>query len=156
MEMGLFDEVGDAVRGLMAPDFGTVRFRAHRYGVKLWFDSDAPPREHYEAQVIGAKEIPDANVLAIEIGFHSEHSKAEDNEATLERLLRRERSWRKVLGEDAVAGPFLGRADRWRRLSETWPDPDLSDEDLCMEVALRVTEYMSALEPVLRSGDARR
>jgi hypothetical protein len=152
MEMGLFDEIGDAVRGLMAPDLGIVRFRAHRYGVKLWFDSDVAPREHYEAQVIGAKEVPDAKVLAIEIGFHSEHSKAEDNEATLEKLLRRERAWRKVLGEDAVAGPFLGRADQWRRLSETWPDPDLSDEDLCMEVALRVTEYMGALEPVLRSG----
>jgi hypothetical protein len=152
MEMGLFDEIGEAVRGLMPPDLGIVRFRAHRYGVKLWFDSEAAPREHYEAQVIGAKEVPDATVLAIEIGFHSEHSQAEENEATLEKLLRRERAWRKVLGEEAVAGPFLGRPDQWRRLSETWPDPDLSDEDLCMEVALRVTEYMGALEPVLRSS----
>ncbi|MEY2433033.1 MAG: hypothetical protein QOC92_2758 [Acidimicrobiaceae bacterium] len=156
MELGLFDEIGEAVRGLTAPDLGIVRFRAHRYGVKLWFDSDAPPREHYEAQVIGAKEVRDAKVLAIEIGFHSEHSQTKDNEATLEKLMRRERTWRKVLGEDAVAGPFLGRADQWRRLSETWPDPDLSDEDLCMEVALRVTEYMGALEPVLRSGGSGR
>jgi hypothetical protein len=156
MELGLFDEVGEAVRGLMAPDLGVVRFRAHRYGVKLWFDSDHPPREHYEAQVIGARHVPDATVLAIEVGFHSEHSKAAANDATLEKLMRRERSWRKVLGKDAVAGPFLGRADQWRRVSETWPDPDLSDEDLCMEVALRVTEYMSALEPVLRSNGAKR
>jgi hypothetical protein len=156
MELGLFDEIGEAVRGLMPADLGVVRFRAHRYGVKLWFESDAPPREHYEAQVIGAKDVPDATVLAIEIGFHSEHSQAEHNEATLERLLRRERAWRKVLGAEAVAGPFLGRAVQWRRLSETWPDPDLSDEDLCMEVAFRVTDYMSALEPVLRSGGGER
>ena len=156
MELGLFDEIGEAVRGLMPPDLGVVRFKAHRYGVKLWFDSDAAPREHYEAQVIGAKDVPDATVLAIEVGFHTEHSKAAENEAVLERLLRRERAWRKVLGEEAVAGPFLGRADHWRRVSETWPDPDLGDNDLCMEVALRVTEYMTALEPALRSTGARR
>ena len=140
----------------MPPDLGLVRFKAHRYGVKLWFDSDAAPREHYEAQVIGAKDVPDATVLALEVGFHSEHSQEKDNDATLDRLMQRERAWRKVLGKDAVAGPFLGRADHWRRISETWPDPDLSDDDLCMEVALRVTEYMTAIEPVLRSTGARR
>jgi hypothetical protein len=156
MELGLFDEVGEAVRGLIPPDLGTVRFKAHRYGVKLWFDTDAAPREHYEAQVIGARHVPDATVLAIEVGFHSEHSKVQENEAVLSRLLERERAWRKVLGKDAVAGPFLGRADQWRRVSETWPDPDLSDNALCMEVALRVTEYMTALEPALRSGERKR
>lgn len=156
MELGLFDEIGEAVRGLMPPDLGVVRFKAHRYGVKLWFDTDAAPREHYEAQVIGAQDVPDATVLAVEVGFHSEHSKVDQNDAVLERLRKRERAWRKVLGEEAVAGPFLGRAANWRRISETWPDPDLSDEDLCMEIALRVTEYMSALEPVLRSSGGER
>jgi hypothetical protein len=152
VELGLFDEIGEAVRGLMPPDLGVVRFKAHRYGVKLWFDTDAAPREHYEAQVVGAKHVPDATVLALEVGFHSEHSKVAENEAVLAQLLKRERTWRTILGADAVAGPFLGRADQWRRLSETWPDPDLSDDDLCMEVALRVTEYMTALEPALRSS----
>jgi hypothetical protein len=151
MELGLFDEVGEAVRGLMPAEMGVVKFKAHRYGVKLWFDSDVAPREHYEAQVIGAKYVPDATTLALEVGFHSEHPKAEENAAVLERLVGRERAWRKVLGRDSVAGPFLGR-DQWRRLSETWPDPDLSDEDLCMDVALRVTDYMNALEPVLRAS----
>ncbi|MEY2404645.1 MAG: hypothetical protein QOD38_2196, partial [Acidimicrobiaceae bacterium] len=121
-----------------------------------WFDTDAAPREHYEAQVIGAKHVPDATMLALEVGFHSEHSKVAENEAVLGKLLERERTWRKVLGDDAVPGPFLGRADNWRRVSETWPDPDLSDEDLCMEVALRVTDYMTALEPLLRSNRAKR
>jgi hypothetical protein len=152
VELGLFDEIGDAVRGLMPPDLGVVRFKAHRYGVKLWFDTDAPPREHYEAQVIGARDVPDANVLALEVGFHSEHSKAEENQAVVDRLMKRERAWRKILGDDAVVGPFLGRAQNWRRVSETWPDPDLGDDDLCMEVALRVTDYMNALEPALRSS----
>jgi hypothetical protein len=138
---------------LMSPDLGLVRFKAHRYGVKLWFNSDAAPREHYEAQVVGAKHVPDATVLALEVGFHAEHSKAQENDAVLDRLRASERSWRKILGADAVAGPFLGRPDQWRRVSETWPDPDLGDDDLCMEVALRVTEYMTALEPALRADD---
>jgi hypothetical protein len=150
VEIGLFDEVGEAVRGLTPSSLGTVRYRAHRYGVKLWFDTDTAPREHYEAQVIGAKHVADATVLALEVGFHAEHPKAEDNDATLDKLTAHERVWRKVLGADAVAGPFLGRADRWRRVSETWADPDLSDDDLAMEIALRLTDYMTALEPLLR------
>lgn len=151
MELGLFDEVGEAVRGLMPPDLGLVRFRAHRYGVKLWFDTDQAPREHYEAQVIGAKHVADAKVLALEVGFHSEHSKVAENDATMDRLMRKERAWRKAIGRDATAGPFLGRADHWRRVSETWPDPDLSDAEIVMEIALRLTDYMNALEPVLRA-----
>ena len=146
----MFDEVGEAVRGLVPAKLGTVRYRAHRYGVKLWFDADAAPREHYEAQVVGAKHVPEATVLALEIGFHAEHPKVEDNDAALERAATGERAWRKVLGADAVAGAFLGRADRWRRLSETWPDPDLDDDDLIMEIALRLTDYMTTLEPPLR------
>ena len=156
MELGLFDEVGEAVRGLMDPALGVVRFRAHRYGVKLWFDSDSAPREHYEAQVIGPKHVPGAKVLALEIGFHSEHPKLAENEAILERLATREKTWRKAIGDDATAGPFLGRADTWRRVSETWPDPDLSDDEIVMDVALRLTDYMTALEPVLRSSGGRR
>jgi hypothetical protein len=152
MEIGLFDEVGEAVRGLLPPELGLVRFRAHRYGVKLWFDTDAPPREHYEAQVIGAKHVPDATTLALEVGFHAEHPKVGDNDATIQRLAKRERSWRKVVGADAVAGPFLGRADQWRRVSETWPDPNLDDDELVMQIAVRLTEYMTALEPALREG----
>jgi hypothetical protein len=156
VEIGLFDEVGEAVRGLAPSSLGTVRYRAQRYGVKLWFDTDAAPKEHYEAQVIGAKHVADATMLALEVGFHAEHPKAEENDATLDKLAAKERTWRKVLGADAIAGPFLGRADRWRRVSETWADPDLSDDDLAMEIALRLTDYMTALEPVLRPKARRR
>ena len=151
MELGLFEEVGEAVRGLVPSKLGIVRFKAHRYGVKLWFDTDTAPREHYEAQVIGAKHVPDATVLALEVGFHAEHPALADNDAALERLAKRAKSWRKVVGDDAVAGPFLGRADRWRRVSETWPDPDLGDEMLVIELATRLTDYITALEPVRRT-----
>ena len=156
MELGLFDEVGEAVRGLMDPKLGVVHFRAHRYGVKLWFDTDSAPREHYEAQVIGARLVEDAKVLALEVGFHSEHPKLTENEATLAKLVAHERTWRKTIGKDAVVGPFLGRPDAWMRLSETWPDPDLSDDDMVMDVALRLNDYMTALEPLLRSKGGRR
>ena len=150
MEIGLFDEVGDALRGVLPPDLGELRMRVHRYGIKVWFDTEKPPREHYEAQVIGARHVEGATVLALEIGFHAEHSKVADNDAVLDRLLRAESRWRKVVGKEAVAGPFLGRADVWRRVSETWPDPDLGEDDLGIELALRLRDYVTALEPVRR------
>ena len=107
--------------------------------------SNEPAKEHYEAQVIGARYVPEATTLALEIGFHSENPWAEDNERILDRLLGEERRWRKALGPGPVGGPFLGR-DSWRRLSETWVDPDLSDPDLAVEVGTRLYEYIAALE----------
>ena len=143
--------VADAVRAMVPPELGPVRCRWHRYGLKAWFGSDAPGREHYEAQVINARDVPDAEVLAIEVGFHAEHPKPADNAATLAVLTGAEKQWRRQLGPDAIAGPFLGRRDDWARVSETWPDPDLGDEELGFELAARLTDYMTALEPVRRS-----
>src|SRR5215831_3717731 len=133
MEDELFNEAADVLRSLLPPKLGGARMRARRYGVKVWFGTSDPAREHYEAQVLGARHVPEATVLAMEVGFHSEHPKVEDNEHTLDALVRRERRWRKALGPDVVCGPFLGR-DSWRRLSETWLDPDLSDPDLAVEI----------------------
>ena len=152
VEIGLFDEVGDALRGMVPRELGTLHQRAQRYGIKVWFDSEKPTREHYEAQVIGAKHVEAATVLAIEVGFHAEHTKPAENEAVLARLLAAEARWRPVLGDDAVAGPFLGRADSWRRVSATWPDPDLGEDDLAVELALRLLDYVTAIEPVLRGS----
>jgi len=152
VELGLFDEVAEALRGLLPAELGEVRSRPRPYGVKVWFGPVAPPREHYEAQVIGAGPVQDATVLALEIGFHAEHPRAVDNEVVIGRLLEREDRWRKDLGEVAVAGAFLGRADHWARVSETWPDPDLSEPDLGFEIAVRLVDYITALEP-LRRGD---
>jgi hypothetical protein len=149
MEDGPFNEAGDVLRSLLPHGLDDARIRARRYGIKVWFGTSDPAKEHYEAQVIGARHVPDATVLALEVGFHSEHPKAEDNERTLAALLETEGRWRKALGPDAVGGPFLGR-DSWRRLSETWLDPDLSDPDLAVEVGTRLYEYIAALEPLLR------
>jgi hypothetical protein len=151
VEQSLFEEVADVVVGLVPGDLGTVRSRARRFGIKVWFGPAAPPKEHYEAQVIGADAVDGAMVLALEVGFHAEHPRASDNDAVIGRLLGAERRWRRVIGTEAVAGPFLGRPDVWRRISETWPDPDLSDADIALELGARLTDYITALEPLRRA-----
>jgi len=66
-------------------------------------------------------------------------------------LLAHEKRWRRGVGKEAQVGEFLGRRDNWRRVSETWPDPDLSDGELVIELATRMTDYITALEPVRRA-----
>ena len=150
MELTLFDEVAYALRGMAPAELGELRLRAHRYGIKVWFGPATPPREHYEAQVIGPDNDEMARVLALEVGFHSEYAKTADNDAVIAHLRASEKRWRRVIGRAAVAGPFLGRPDVWRRVSETWPDPDLGDAELVVEVAARLTDYVTAFEPLLR------
>ena len=151
MDLQLFDEVGEVLRGLLPEELGPVRTKHHRYGIKVWFGPATPTREHYEAQVIGAKHVPEASVLAIEVGFHAEHRDPAENERAVARVLAGEKRWRKVLGAEAVAGPFIDDRHGWRRVSETWADPDLGDPGLAMELAARLTDYVTALEP-LRGG----
>jgi hypothetical protein len=95
-----------------------------------------------------------ARHLVIEVGLHAEHPNESDNQAELERLLVRERRWRKIVGKEPECGPFLGRAAHWRRISETWADPDLGDSELPFEIAARLTDYVTALEPVRRDRAA--
>jgi hypothetical protein len=148
MELALFEGVAEACRSLVPPELGRLQLRPRSYGLKAWFGPNDAPRAHYEVQVVGAKLVPDAEYLAIEIGFHLEHRTLEENDAELTALLAGESKWRKQLGEDAVAGPFIGRPEDWRRISETWPDPDLGDPDLALDLALRLTDYVSAIEPL--------
>jgi hypothetical protein len=150
MDLMLFDEVAETMRALVPVELGPVRVRVRRYGIKVWFGTEQPPREHYEAQVIGARHVDGATVLAVEIGFHCENRDKAANDQVIAHLLAAEPTWRPVLGDEAVAGPFLGRPDDWRRLSETWADPDLGDPDLGMEMGTRLTDYLTALEPVRR------
>jgi hypothetical protein len=147
MEVSLFDEVADALRGMVPPALGSLQLRPRRYGIKVWFGGEAAPREHYEAQVIGPASVPEANVLALEVGFHAEHPKPVDSDAAIGRLMARESRWRRALGPEAEAGAFLGRQQAWRRVSETWADPDLADPGLAVEIAARLTDYVTALEP---------
>ena len=144
----MFDEVAQALRGLLPSELGVLQMKAHRYGIKVWFGPVKATREHYEAQVIGAKHVPEATVLAIEVGFHAENRDPAENEQALARLTAREKTWRKALGPEAVAAPFIDDRHGWQRLSEVWPDPDLGDPDLAIEVATRLTDYITMLEPL--------
>lgn len=148
MDLPLFDMVAEAVRGLMPSELSEFRHRAGRSGIKIWFGPVKPPREHYEAQLISPDGVDGATAIALEIGFHAEHPNVADNDAAIGVLVDSEPRWRPALGDEAVVGPFLGRADVWRRVSETWPDPDLGDEDLAVEVAMRLTDYIATLEPL--------
>ncbi len=151
MESRLFDDVADAVRGLCPDELGTVHHRAHRYGIKVWFGAENAAKEHYEAQVVGARDVPEARTLALEVGFHSEHPKEPDNEAVVARLRADERTWRRELGKEPEIAPFLGRATHWRRVSETWLDPDLGEPGIAFEIASRIVDYIIVIEPRRRS-----
>jgi hypothetical protein len=151
VELGFFDEVAEAVRGLTAGGRGNMHQQARRWGLKAWFGAERPTREHYEAQLIAPDGVAGATVSALEIGFHAEHPDAEENEAAIARLMAGQDRWREALGGDAVVGAFLGRFPDWRRVSEAWPDPDLDDPELPVQVALRLTDYIDALEPLRRS-----
>lgn len=153
VELEVFDQVADAVRALVPAELGALRTAPRRWGIKVWFDAEDCPREHYEAQVVGARHVPEAEVLAVEVGFHAEHPKPADNAAAMAPLLAATAGWREALGPQAVAGDFLGRSG-WQRLSETWADPDLSDPEACFEIADCLASYITALEP-LRSPTRR-
>ena len=147
MELPLFEQVADAVRSLAPEELGAIRYRTHRRGIKVWFDTVKPGREHYEAQVVARRHVDGLDGSALEIGFHAEHPDADRNDAVLAGLTAREGEWRQVLGAEAETGPFLG-ADNWRRVSEAWLEPDLDDPELAFEVASRLVDYIEALEPL--------
>jgi hypothetical protein len=148
VEQHVFDEAAQALRGLVPEELGALQMKAHRYGIKVWFGPVKATREHYEAQVISAKHVPGATVLAIEVGFHAENRDPAENERALATLAGHEKRWRKVLGADTVAGPFIDDRHGWQRVSETWLDPDLGEPDLGFELAARLTDYITTLEPL--------
>jgi hypothetical protein len=150
MDMSVFDDVADALNAMVPRQLGRLRYRVRRFGIKVWFDDETPPREHYEAQVVNPDHLEVASVAALEVGFHAEHIREADNDAVIALLLGAESHWRPQLGSEARAGAFLGRSS-WRRLSETWPDPDLDAVDLAFEVAARLTDYITAIESVRRT-----
>jgi hypothetical protein len=143
MERTFFHQVQDVFEGFAIDAAGTLHTSAHKRGVKVWYD-DAT-REHYEAQLVRVE----GDVL-LEIGFHAEHPKAADNQALLDRLLDHEHLWRRELGDEPEAGVFIG-AERWRQISEIWDEPDPDDIDAAIEIATRLADYVTALEPVRRA-----
>ena len=146
MELSVFDEVAELVRAMSPAEIGEVHVRAHRRGVKVWFDTEAPTKEHYEAQMLSRRYVDGIEGTAIEIGFHSEHKDQADNVAVIERVVRSEKKWRKELGKEPQVDTFYG-ADNWRRVSEAWIEPDLNDPEITFEVASRLVDYISVIEP---------
>ena len=131
----------------MSPEeIGAVRVRAHRRGVKVWFDTDAATKEHYEAQLLSRKYVDGRNGMAVEIGFHSEHKEQAKNVEVIERVMTTEKKWRRELGKEPEVDVFYG-ADNWRRISEAWIEPDLDDHEITFEIASRLVDYVSAIEP---------
>lgn len=143
MDLSVFDEVAELVRA-MSP--GDVHVRSHRRGVKVWFDVESTPKEHYEAQLLSRRYVDGSDGMALEIGFHTEHKNEAENEAVIARVLRTEDEWRDELGPEPVVGTFFG-ADNWRRVSEAWIEPDLDDPEITFEVASRLVDYVTVIEP---------
>ena len=138
-----FQVVRDAFEGFVAGVSGQRNIYVHSRGLKVWFDDDT--REHYESQLIRVD-----GEVQLEIGFHAEHPKASQNDDVLRRLLAVEPVWRRELGDDAVAGDFIGRAG-WRRISEVWPAPDSEFIDEAIDAAARLADYVIALEQFRRT-----
>jgi len=147
MDPDLFAQVGDIVHSLCGGALADMRMNNHRFGIKVWFGSVKPTRSHYEAQMLRRKKVDGKEGMCLEIGFHSEHPELEQNVAELDILLAAEKKWRKALGQEATAGEFFD-ADVWRRLSDVWFDPDLSEPDTAMEIAGRLSDYLLVLEPI--------
>ena len=147
MELSAFDEVAEYVRALLPSEYDEARIRSHRRGVKIWFGEEKAAKEHYEAQLLARRHVDGKSGMAVEIGFHSEYPKREQNEDVVSALVGHEKKWRKALGPDASAGIFFG-ADNWTRLSEAWIEPDEDDPDFSFEVASRAVDYITAIEPL--------
>lgn len=158
MSRASFDELADALRGFLPPRLRAFEARTSARNLKVWFGEDA--HEHYEAQVISAAALRAGGVRAggvrgggpaLEVGFHAEHLDPARNAEVLARITALERSWRRRL-RDAEAGPFVGRARGWARVSELWFDCDLGDDGTLIEAAERLAAYIEAFEPLRREG----
>lgn len=143
MERTFFHQVQDVFESNALDITGTLHSTAHRRGIKVWYDEAT--REHHEAQLVRV----DGRIV-LEIGFHAEHPRVGENEAMLNRLLDDAHAWRRELGDEPRAGVFLG-VDRWRRISEIWKESDPQDVDVAIEIAARLADYVSVLEPLRRA-----
>ena len=139
MSRVFFDQAADALVGFLPPKWRKFSSRVSSRNLKVWYTDDG--REHYEVQLLSSKRL--------EIGFHAEHRDGERNEEVLARLLEQEPQWRSTLGDDVVAGEFVGAGPRvpWRRVSEVWDGVDVDGAETAIEAAERLSDYISALEP---------
>jgi hypothetical protein len=137
-----FEQLSDALASFLPPDLRAYGSTIGSRNVKIWYGEES--HEHYEVQALSSRKL--------EIGFHAEHPVETQNDQVLATLRARERTWRRALGKDAEAGPFLGRQRGWRRLSEVWDGPGLDTDEAAVEAAERLARYIRALERIRKTG----
>lgn len=152
MSKSFFVDLTDALWGFLPRELQDFQHQVGSHNLKVWYRS---PHEHYEVQRISKavlKASGQRGDSALEVGFHAEHTKPDDNEILLARLTAKEKSWRRGLGREPEAGGFLGRkeiADRWRRVSELWTDVSLDEDGAAIEAAERLGAYIRTIEPLI-------
>jgi len=124
LDLSLFDEVGDARRGMAPPELGELQL----------------PRASLRDKGLVRNRGAAARALR-SAGCGRQRSQAGEGARARGGLSQRV----------PEVGGFLGRADVWRRVSETWPDPDLSERELGEELAARLLDYVTAIAPVRRT-----
>jgi hypothetical protein len=145
MARAFFEQLSDALASFLPPDLRAYGSTIGSRNVKVWYGEES--YEHYEVQSLSSRRL--------EIGFHAEHPIETRNDEVLATLRARERSWRRALGKEAEAGPFLGRQRGWRRLSEVWDGPGLGTDEAAIEAAERLARYIRALERIRKAGEGR-
>ena len=140
MARWFYEDVADALTSFLPPSLRQYGSAISGRNIKVWFGDDH--HEHYEVQTLGRRKL--------EIGFHAEYSAEAKNEAAIASLVKREKAWRRALGQDPETGRFTGRKD-WRRLSEVWDGPGLDTEEAAVEAAERLARYITTLEKIRAS-----
>ncbi len=130
-----FNDVHDTVEGALGGFKSAPNVRTHERGCKVCFGDET--KEHYEAQLIRV-----GGDIVLEVGFHCEYRDRATNLQTIKRLTA-STTWRDELGDEAVAGDFIGNKT-WQRISEVWTFDD--DPDLAIDVGLRLAEYVVVIE----------
>jgi hypothetical protein len=159
VELGFFENIGEVARLGLDIEVDDLHMRAHKYGVKVWFGEEKAAKEHYEAQIVSTRHLTGNDGIVLEIGFHAEHRDVSLNQAALDKVLAQSQRWAEVIGtcvvapadithDEAVADQFLGNST-WRRISETWVDPDMSDTELSIEAGARLADYINCFQPIL-------
>jgi hypothetical protein len=137
MSRAFYEDISDALASFLPPALRRYGLTISGRNLKVWFGEDA--HEHYEVQALARNKL--------EIGFHAEYPTEAKNEAVIAALDAREKTWRRALGAEPEAGPFLGRKD-WRRLSEVWDGAGLYSEEASVEAAERLARYITTLEKI--------
>lgn len=135
IKRNFFDDVHDTLEGALIGSDAALNVKTHERGSKVWFGDEA--KEHYEAQLVRV-----GGDIVLEVGFHCEHRERATNLAAISRLTATS-TWRDELGDEPVAGDFIGNKT-WQRISEVWPFDD--EPNLAIDVGLRLAEYIVAIE----------